>query len=121
MYPRPSITTIYTDAIAMMVPVPAANLAPSLVPVQETVDDTGQSQGYAEKIREPYLWVRDSKHEQTPLVNPNDSAATGEPAGLQVPYRNIKKKANDLHTNELDTCCERDIRVYLIMVGYFPI
>jgi hypothetical protein len=47
----------------MMVPVLAANLVPSLVPVQETIDDTGQCQGYAEQIRDPYLGVGDSKHE----------------------------------------------------------
>src|SRR5690606_36064737 len=35
-----------------------------VIPVQESVDDAGKSKRYAEQVRDPYLRVRNSKHER---------------------------------------------------------
>jgi hypothetical protein len=48
------------------------------------------------------------------LVNPCELSATGEPAGKQVPYLKIKKKANACRRTLWDVSSKRDIQIYLV-------
>ena len=48
------------------------------------------------------------------LVYPCELSATGEPAGKQVPYLKIKKKANECRTTLSGVSSKRNIRMYLV-------
>jgi len=52
----------------MMVVLAAIWSLTPLVPVQIAIYHTGKGKRYAEQIRDPDLWVRDSKHDANLLV-----------------------------------------------------